>query len=94
MFEVSRGANGTIELHGRLDASCVAAAAAVFEEVTEPCTVDCAELTYISSAGLGVLFATQRRLVDTGAGLRLVNLNRHLREIFQIAGFDRVFDIG
>ena len=93
MFQVTRGDNGTIRLEGRLDASRVAEAAAVFEEVTESCTVDCADLSYISSAGLGVLFAAQRRLVEVGAGLRLVNLNRHLREIFQIAGFDRVFDI-
>lgn len=93
MFEVSRADDGAIQLHGRLDASRVADAAAVFSEVTESCTVDCAELNYISSAGLGVLFATQRRLAEAGKGLRLVNLNRHLREIFQIAGFDRVFDI-
>ena len=94
MFEVSRGEDGAIRLHGRLDASRVADAAAIFSEVSESCTVDCTDLSYISSAGLGVLFATQRRLAEAGQGLRLVNLNRHLLEIFRIAGFDRVLDIG
>jgi anti-anti-sigma factor len=50
-------------------------------------------LTYISSAGLGLLFATQKRLVDTGDALELINLNPHIREIFQIAGFDNIFVI-
>jgi len=93
MLEITTGDDGTIRLQGRLDASQVSAASAVFARVNGDCTVDFSELTYISSAGLGLLFATQRRLVDGGKGLRLVNLNPHIREIFQIAGFDRIFEI-
>jgi anti-anti-sigma factor len=55
--------------------------------------VDFGELKYISSAGLGLLFSAQRRLVDRGCGLKLVNLSPHLREIFVIAEFDRIFEI-
>ena len=93
MFEICTIEKDTIALRGRFDASQVAAATAVFERVNDSCAVDFAELTYISSAGLGLLFATQRRLVDADRKLRLINLNPHIREIFQIAGFDRIFDI-
>jgi anti-anti-sigma factor len=93
MFEISKGDNGTIRLQGRFDASQVERAARVFEAVDDSCEVDFEELSYISSAGLGLLFATQRRLVDSGKGLRLVKLNPHIREVFQIAGFDRIFEI-
>jgi len=93
MFEIKRVANGTISLHGRLDASQVNNARAVFAQVKESCDVDFAELSYISSAGLGLLFGTQKKLVDSGGGLTLINLSPHIREIFQIAGFDNIFEI-
>ena len=93
MFEIKRAENGTISLHGRLDASQVDSARAVFNQVRESCDVDFAELSYISSAGLGLLFSTQKKLVDGGEGLTLINLSPHIREIFQIAGFDNIFDI-
>ena len=54
MFEIKRNENGTISLHGRLDASQVDKARAVFSQVTESCEVDFAELSYISSAGTTV----------------------------------------
>ena len=94
MFEITRDDEGTISLNGRLDASQVDSARAVFDQVTESCRVDFAELSYISSAGLGLLFGTQKRLVDGGGGLTLINLSPHIREIFQIAGFDNIFEIG
>lgn len=93
MFDITTAEDGTIRLHGRFDASQVSAATPVFERVQDSCAVDLSELTYISSAGLGLLFATQRRLVDAGRGLRLTNLNPHILEIFTIAGFDRIFEI-
>ena len=93
MFEIKRDADGTVSLNGRLDASQVDNARAVLDQLTESCEVDFAELTYISSAGLGLLFGTQKKLVDTGGGLTLINLSPHIREIFQIAGFDNIFEI-
>jgi anti-sigma B factor antagonist len=93
MFEIKRDANGTITLHGRLDASQVENARTVFDHINESCKVDFAELSYVSSAGLGLLFGTQKRLVEGGGGLTLINLSPHIREIFQIAGFDNIFEI-
>jgi len=94
MFEIDASDDGVVRLRGRLDASQVDTARAVLEQVTASCVVDFTELKYISSAGLGVLFATQRRLLDAGGALKLVNLNPHIREVFGIAGFDSIFEIG
>jgi anti-anti-sigma factor len=93
MFEIKRNDDGNVSLHGRLDASQVDNARKVLDELTESCTIDFSELSYIASAGLGLLFGTQKRLVDGGGGLTLVNLSPHIREIFQIAGFDHIFTI-
>ena len=43
--------------------------------------------------GLGVLLKTQKRVMASGQGLRLVNVNKHIRDIFKYAGFDRIFEI-
>jgi len=93
MLEIARSDDGAISLKGRFDASQVQTARTVLDTITESCTLDFGALTYISSAGLGLLFATQKRLVDTGSALRLINLTPHIREIFQIAGFDNIFEI-
>jgi anti-sigma B factor antagonist len=93
MFEITTTDDGTIKLSGRFDASQVKTAESVFGRVDDSCVLDFEDLSYISSAGLGLIFATQRRLFDAGKGFRLVNLNPHIREIFRIAGFDRIFEI-
>jgi anti-anti-sigma factor len=93
MFEVKHNDDGVIQLHGRFDASQIETAKAAFEGITASCTLDFQDLSYISSAGLGLLFATQKRLVDHGEAITLANLNPHIREIFSIAGFDNIFEI-
>ncbi len=93
MFKIQRAENGDVVLSGRLDASQADAATAVFSTVTESCTVDFTDLEYISSMGLGVLLATQKRLNEKGHGLRLVNLSPHLSDLFRLAGFNLLFDI-
>jgi anti-sigma B factor antagonist len=93
MFEIKRTDNGTVQLRGRFDAAQVADAKEILGRVDDSCVVDFAELSYISSAGLGLLFATQKRLVDRGRALTLANLNPHIREVFRIAGFDTIFEV-
>ena len=93
MFEIGRGAAGEIVLKGRLDAAQCDKALQFFDGVAEPNVVDFAGLEYISSAGLGVLLKAQKRVMQAGRGLRLVNVNRHIGDIFRYAGFDKIFDI-
>jgi anti-sigma B factor antagonist len=93
-FQARIEENGNLALTGRFDASQTEEARKVFEKITGPATVDFRELEYISSAGLGVLLATQKRLGQAGGGLTLVNMNKHVRDVFMYAGFDRIFKIG
>lgn len=93
MFEIERRPDGDVKLAGRFDASRIDAAKEVFSDVHASCAVDFAELTYISSAGLGVLLETQKRLTESGQGLTLVRMSPHVRQIFEYAGFHRIFVI-
>ena len=93
MFEIKDSGSGAIHLVGRFDASHADRARQVFSGVTRSAVVDFGGLEYISSAGLGVLLGAEKRLRASGEGLKLINLNQHIREIFRIAGFDRVFDV-
>lgn len=93
MFEIGRGAAGEVVLKGRLDAAQCEKALQFFDSVPDPCMVDMSGLEYISSAGLGVLLKTQKRAMQSGRGLKLVNVNRHIHDIFRYAGFDKIFEI-
>ncbi|HEY6563683.1 MAG TPA: STAS domain-containing protein [Pirellulaceae bacterium] len=93
MFNIQKGTQGELLLSGRLDASQVDIVREQLNVLTQSCIVDFTNLDYISSAGMGVLLGTQKRLSGSGHSLKLVNLNRHIREIFRIAGFDNVFSL-
>jgi anti-anti-sigma factor len=55
--------------------------------------LDLSGLEYISSAGLGVLLRTHKRLMSNESGLELVNVNKHIADIFRYSGFDKLFVI-
>jgi len=78
---------------GRLDAAQSPAAQAFLDRVEGLVTLDCSRLEYISSAGLGVLLKTQKRLLVSGGKLRLTGVNRHLQDVFGYSGFDQLFEI-
>lgn len=94
MLDISLGANQEIILTGRFDAAAAEKARKVFLDLTDGTTVDFAKLDYISSAGLGVLLAAQKKLSERGKGLRLVNVNGHIRDVLHFSGFDQIFEIG
>ena len=93
MFEVRFAEDGSLKLVGRFDAA-ERQARELLAGVTSSAVVDCQDLAYISSAGLGVLLGLEKRLMDSGHRLKLVNLNPHIRELFRLAMFDAIFDIG
>lgn len=93
MFAINTSADGTIVMVGRFDASQAAVAREVLDVIATSATIDFSGLDYISSAGLGLLLGTQKRLSQSGNSLKLLNMNDHLRELFRIAGFDRIFEI-
>lgn len=93
MFTIDFGPGGVVVLSGRLDAAQSPAAQAFLDRVQGSVTLDCRGLEYISSAGLGVLLKTQKRLMAASGKLRLAGVSRHLREILQYSGFDQIFEI-
>ncbi|MEO7743923.1 MAG: STAS domain-containing protein [Usitatibacter sp.] len=93
MLAIEQGANGVVVIAGRLDAAQSPAAQSFLDKVQGPVTLDCSKLEYISSAGLGVLLKTQKRLTASNAKLRLAGVSPHLRDILQYSGFDRIFEI-
>jgi anti-sigma B factor antagonist len=93
MLKIGFGAEGTVIIEGRLDAAQAATAQAFLDGVNGNVVLDCTALEYLSSAGLGVLLKTQKRLKAAAGALRLTGVNRHVHDIFRYAGFDQIFEI-
>jgi anti-sigma B factor antagonist len=93
MFSISVNEKGTILLTGRLDAAQVDRAREIFSGLDDSALVDFQNLDYISSAGLGILLATQQRLKKGGKAIKLIHMNRMVRDVFKIARFDLIFEI-
>ena len=93
MFEIELAENGIVSIDGRLDAAQAVKAQTFLDQVEGQCVLDLARLTYISSAGLGVLLKTHKRLMGSGSGIKLVNVSHHIHDIFRYSGFDKLFEI-
>lgn len=55
--------------------------------------VDCADLEYVSSAGLRVFLAAARQAGNDQGAFALANMPKRVREIFDIAGFSAIIPI-
>ena len=93
MFEIGFNDQGDVALSGRLDAASAPRAQAFLDGISGGCVLDMSDLEYISSAGLGVLLSTHKRLMAGSSGLELANVNAHINDIFRYSGFDRLFVI-
>jgi anti-anti-sigma factor len=93
MLAIDYRSDGVVVVSGRFDAAQASSAQAFLDKVQGTATLDCTGVDYISSAGLGVLLKTQKRLLANGGKLRLVGLSRHLQDIFVYSGFDQLFEI-
>jgi len=93
MFEIGFNEQGDVVASGRLDAASAPRAQAFLDRINGGCVLDMSDLEYISSAGLGVLLSTHKRLMAGSVGLELANLNPHISDIFRYSGFDKLFVI-
>jgi anti-sigma B factor antagonist len=93
MLAIDHGGHGVVVVTGRLDAAQSPTAQAFLDQVQGQVTLDCTRLEYISSAGLGVLLKTQKRLLAGGGKLRLAGVSPHLQDILVYSGFDQIFEI-
>ncbi len=55
--------------------------------------IDFSNLEYISSAGLRVLIATQKKLKPENIPMTIKNVNNTINEIFRMSGFDKILKI-
>ncbi|MCC6368788.1 MAG: STAS domain-containing protein [Bryobacterales bacterium] len=55
--------------------------------------VDCGKLTYISSAGLGVFMSFIEELREAGGDIKICGVIPKVRQVFEILGFQTLFDI-
>jgi len=93
MLSIEQAGQGRIVISGRLDAANADKAQAFLDGIGAGCELDMQELEYISSAGLGVLLKTHKRMMAGGTGLVLVNVSNHINDIFKYSGFDNLFEI-
>lgn len=93
MFTVELAPDGRVAMSGRLDASQAPAAQSFMDGTQGVVVLDCSRLDYLSSAGLGVLLKTHKRLTAGGGKLRLTGVKPALMDIFGYSGFDQIFEI-
>lgn len=55
--------------------------------------LDCADLSYISSAGLRVVLLTARALQRQDSKFAVCSLSEQIREVFEISGFDKIIPV-
>ncbi len=92
MLDIRSGDNGEVVLSGRLDAAQAPRLQQFLDGLAEPGVIDFKDLEYISSAGLGVLLKTQKRIEASGT-LKLINVSKHIGEVLNYSGLDQIFDV-
>ena len=90
-----RESAAALKVIGRLDTTTAPSLETVVSEVTGNCEsliLDFAGLEYISSAGLRVILKAQKAMAAKG-GMKLLNVNETIMEIFEITGFSDILTI-
>ncbi len=89
------GAELEIALEGRLDTMTAPELEAELSgslDGADHLTLDLAELVYISSAGLRVLLAAQKKMGQKG-GMTVTHVGETIMEIFEVTGFTDILTI-
>lgn len=55
--------------------------------------IDCKELNYIDSTGLGIFVATLKKAKQCEKKIVISNLKDNIKKLFIITGLDKVFEI-
>ncbi|MCI6421446.1 MAG: STAS domain-containing protein [Blautia sp.] len=79
----------TLKIEGRLDTTTAPVLEQTIQEeadAVKDLILDMEKLNYISSAGLRVLLATQKKMNKIGT-LRLINVCDAVMEVFEMTGF-------
>ncbi|MBT3260873.1 STAS domain-containing protein [bacterium] len=85
-----------VHISGRLDAYTSEEAEktinALLDKGTTKLLVDFAKVDYISSSGLRIMLASLKRLNRIKGSIKLANLKPALKEVFEISGFNQLFN--
>lgn len=86
-----------VGVSGRLDQRQTADLEAIFNKLIDDehvnFIVDLAEVTYINSGGLRCLVSVWRQVRRINGDVILCDLNPRISEVFNIVGFDKIFQI-
>ena len=97
-MKINKTKNGSavvIALEGRLDTTTAPELEECLNQTYEgltDLTLDFSALEYISSAGLRVLLAAQKKMNEHGK-LVVKNVNEDIKEVFDITGFSDILTI-
>lgn len=86
-----------VSLKGRMDAYNSITVSEFLDELTDKgcdqLLVEMEGVDYMSSSGLRVLLSTLKKLKARGGTLKLCSLQPYVLEVFEIAGFNQLFEI-
>ena len=89
------GTTRVLALSGRLDTETSADVELALQDLLgageRNFLIDMTDIGYVSSAGLRVLLATAKQLEGGKGSLRLCGLNPSVRQVFDVAGFSKLF---
>lgn len=66
----------------------------LIEEKKADIVLDCTNLKYIDSTGLGVLVSTLKRVREADKHISIINLKPYIAKIFTLTGLNKIFEIG
>ncbi len=99
-MQINLEQQGTVQvLHcsGSLDADTVSAFKKLAYDLvgkgTKRFVIDCADLTFIDSMGLGVLISLLRRVRQQEGDVKVAGLSDEVKTIFEITRLHRLFEV-
>ena len=97
-MKITKNLNGTslyVALEGRLDTTTAPELERSLKDSIDDAaelTLDFSKLDYISSAGLRVLLSAHKSMSKKG-GMKVVNVNEIVSEVFDVTGFADILNI-
>jgi anti-sigma B factor antagonist len=99
-FKIARRETSNVhvlELKGYLDAHTAPKLEEAFQELLKAdrtkIVVNCKDLSYISSAGLGVFMAFIEDVRNKAGDIKLTNMSSKVYNVFDLLGFPLLYDI-
>jgi anti-sigma B factor antagonist len=86
------GSTLTVAISGRIDTATAPEADASINESlegVESLILDFTDVNYVSSAGLRMLLALQKKMM-TKNGMKLIGVNDEVNDVFEVTGFDEI----